>query len=236
MSVFKLKQFDLKQSDSLQKMGSDTMLLGASVTGEFKTILDIGTGTGILALMMAQKNLAASVSAIEPHLPSFKEAKFNFEASQFSDRIQVSSNKLQTYKTTELFDLIISNPPYYENSTLSKNYSKNTARHTLNLSINDFYKHTSAFLAKNGEVHLIFPSDLLKTHKKTAQQYGLHPKRIITVVKENQKPIRNIVNYSFSKVDTIEAFSITIALTNGKYSKEYIALTKDFYAHDLSKK
>jgi len=236
MSVFKLKQFDLKQSDSLQKMGSDTMLLGASVKGEFKTILDVGTGTGILALMMAQKNLSANISAIEPHLASFEEAKFNFEVSQFSGRMQIFLAKLQYFETTKLFDLIISNPPYYENSTLSKNDSKNTARHTLNLSIDDFYKHTSSFLAKPGEVHLIFPSDLLKTHKEAALKYGLYPKRIITVVKENQKPIRNIVNYSFTKVKAIEESNITIALTNGKYSKEYITLTKDFYAHDLSKK
>lgn len=236
MSTFKLKQFDLKQSDSLQKMGSDTMLLGASVVGDFKSILDVGTGTGILALMMAQTHPQAKVFAIEPHLPSFEEAKFNFSQSQFASRLQIVPNKLQTYQPTELFDLIISNPPYYENSTLGQNEAKNSARHTLNLSIDDFYKYTSKFLSQNGELYLIFPSDLLRIHKETALRYGLCPKRIITVVKDNQKPIRNIVNYSKNRVQNIEESSITIALSSGKYSDAYIKLTKDFYAHDLSKK
>ena len=74
MSVFKLKEFDIKQTDNLQKMGSDTMLLGASVIGNYNTILDIGTGTGILALMMAQRNPKADISAMEPHVASFEEA------------------------------------------------------------------------------------------------------------------------------------------------------------------
>jgi len=236
MSIFKLKQFDLKQSDSLQKMGSDTMLLGASLKGDFAHIIDIGTGTGILALMMAQKNVNAQVYAIEPHLASYNEADFNFKASKFNSRLHIDHCKLQTYNTLLKFDLIISNPPYYENSTLSHDSNRNAARHTLNLSINDFYYHTADLLADYGQITLIFPSDLLKIHLETAQKYKLLPNKIITVVKDNNKPIRNIVTYSFNKVDSIEKSSIIITQSNGKYSKEYISLTKDFYAHDLASK
>ena len=234
--IFKLKQFNLKQSDSMQKMGSDSMLLGASVEGTYKQILDVGTGTGILALMMAQKNTNANVTAIEPHGLSFNEAKFNFEQSQYSKRLEIANCKLQTFNTTQKFDLIISNPPYYENSTLSHKNNRNSARHTIDLPIIEFYKYTSQLLAEKGKIHLIFPSDLQAKHLQFAKQFGLFPKKIINVVKENKKIIRNIITFSFNEVSTIQTDDIIISLTNGKYSNKYIELTKDFYAHDLSKK
>ena len=236
MSVFKLKAFDLKQTDSLQKMGSDSMLLGASISGDYNSILDVGTGTGILALMMGQRNKNALISAIEPHLASCKEALFNFENSKFKDRLQVEHSKLQSFKTDQKFDLILSNPPYFENSTLGENIIRNTARHTVNLSINDFYEFTSKLLSDNGVLTLIFPADLLKTHLDMAELFKLYPIKNISVVKDNNKPIRHIITYSFTKPETVLKSDITIALSNGKYSDNYIALTKDFYTHDLSKK
>jgi tRNA1Val (adenine37-N6)-methyltransferase len=235
MSIFKLKQFDLKQADNLQKMGSDTMLLGASVTGTYSNILDIGTGTGILALMMAQRNENANVFGIEPHLPSSEEAKFNFNASKYASRLAIKSEKLQDFKTDLKFDLIISNPPYFENSTLGDNSDKNTARHTFNLPIEAFYQNNANLLDENGKLYLIFPYHLLQTHLDFAKQNGLFPERIITVNKENKKPIRAIICYTFKEVVDINKSQIIITLINGKYSREYIALTKDFYAHDLSK-
>jgi tRNA1Val (adenine37-N6)-methyltransferase len=234
--IFKLKQFDLKQTDSLQKMGSDSMLLGASLIGEYNKILDIGTGTGILALMMAQKNPFANVNAIEPHNLSFLEAKHNFENSQFNQRLSVENTTLQNYKTQQKFDLIISNPPYYENSTLSKKNNRNSARHTIDLPIIDFYKYSANLLSENGILHLIFPAELQKKHIKYAKINGLYPQKIINVIKENQKVIRNIISFSFSINNSIQTESIIISLTNGKYSNKYIELTKDFYAHDLANK
>ena len=235
MSIFKLKQFDLKQIDNLQKMGSDTMLLGASIIGNYTKILDVGTGTGILALMMAQRHIEAQVFAIEPHVLSFEEARFNFESSKFKSRLTIESEKLQDYKSEANFDLIISNPPYFQKSTLGSNFAKNTARHTFNLPIEDFYVNNSKLLAENGKLYLIFPYDLLTVHTELAKENGLYPERIITVKKENKKPIRAIICYSKQEVDVIDETSIIITLINGKYSLEYIELTKDFYAHDLSK-
>ena len=235
MSIFKLKQFDLKQDDNLQKMGSDTMLLGASVKGSYSQILDVGTGTGILALMMAQQNPNAIVYAIEPHEASCNEAEFNFTNSQYSKRLHIESKKLQDFKTVIKFDLIISNPPYFESSTLGNNIEKNSARHTFNLPIKDFYEGNSNLLAENGKLYLIFPYDLLQVHLNFAKEHNLFPERIITVNKENKKPIRAIICFSFNETKNIEETSIIITLINGKYSLDYIALTKDFYGHDLSK-
>lgn len=235
MSIFKLKQFDLKQADNLQKMGSDTMLLGASVIGGYSKILDVGTGTGILALMMAQRHENAEIYAVEPHFPSYEEAKFNFEASKFENRLNIEPKKLQEFKTDEKFDLIISNPPYFENSTLGSRFEKNSARHTFNLPIEEFYQYNANLMADNGKLYLIFPYDLLQIHLGFAKKYGLFPERIITVNKENKKPIRAVICYSFNEVEDIDESQIIITLINGKYSREYIALTKDFYAHDLSK-
>jgi tRNA1Val (adenine37-N6)-methyltransferase len=234
--IFKLKQFDLKQTDSLQKMGSDSMLLGASLSGGYNKILDIGTGTGVLALMMAQKNPSATVYAIEPHKYSFLEAKYNFENSQFNQRLSVENTTLQNYQTQQKFDLIISNPPYYENSTLSQKKNRNSARHTIDLPIKDFYKYSANLLNEKGVLHLIFPADLKKKHIEYAKKYGLYPQKIINVIKENKKVIRNIISFSFFLNNSIQTESIIISLTNGKYSNKYIELTKDFYAHDLANK
>jgi len=234
--IFKLKQFDLKQTDSMQKMGSDSMLLGASLSGLYNQILDVGSGTGILALMMAQKNPSAKVFAIEPHELSFQEAKHNFENSPFKNKLSIENISLQNYNTNQKFDLIISNPPYYENSTLSHKNNRNSARHTIDLPIVEFYKYSANLLSENGVLHLIFPSDLQKKHLESAQKFGLYPKKIINVVKENKKVIRNIITYSFTSNHSIQTESIIISLANGKYSDKYIELTKDFYAHDLANK
>jgi len=235
MSIFKLKQFNLKQADNLQKMGSDTMLLGSSVIGSYSKVLDVGTGTGILALMMAQRNEQAEVHAVEPHLLSFEEAKFNFNESQYANRLTIESKKLQDYETDLKFDLIISNPPYFENSTLGDKSEKNSARHTFNLPIKEFYQYNANLLAEDGKLYLIFPYDLLNIHLSLAKDNGLFPERIITVNKENKKPIRAIICYTFHEIEEVNESQIIITLINGKYSREYIELTKDFYAHDLSK-
>jgi tRNA1Val (adenine37-N6)-methyltransferase len=233
---FKLKHFNLKQTDSLQKMGSDTMLLGATLEGDYKNILDIGTGTGILALMMAQKNKTAQIIAIEPHLLSCQEAEFNFKQSKFKHQLTAINTTLQNYKSQTLFDLIITNPPYYHQSTLGKNQNRNTARHTINLSISDLYSHTANLLTDNGKFHLIFPTDLFSLHIEAAKTNHLYPNTIWNVTKENGKPIRSIITYTKHKQLQIQTKDIIISLSNGKYSQPYIELTKDFYAHDLSKK
>lgn len=232
---FQFKQFAIHQTVNPQKVGTDSMLLGAWSDSKHNRILDIGTGTGILALMLAQQNPNSKIVAIEPDLISLEEARINFFESPFSTQIQGVHSSLQDYKSEIKFDLIISNPPYFENSTLSENNSKNKARHTLDLPIEDLYKHSSNLLCGDGYLNLIFPFDLEENHFSAAQKQNLFPSKILRTKKENGEFKRTLVSYSF-KNEIAEESDIIVKYTDNSYSKKYIEMTKDFYATDLSAK
>lgn len=232
---FFFKQFAIHQNLNPQKVGTDSMLLGAWSTTKHKNILDIGTGTGILALMLAQQNPFSKIVAIEPELISLDEARTNFSESPFANQIQGIPSSLQDYKSAIKFDLIISNPPYFENSTLSEDNSKNKARHTLDLPIDDLYIHASALLSENGLLNLIFPYDIEEIHFSTAQKQNLLPSKILRTKKENGEFKRTLVSYSF-KNEMAEESEMIVKYADNSYSKEYIEMTKDFYGTDLSKK
>lgn len=211
------------------------MLLGAWSKGDYNSILDIGTGTGILALMLAQLNPTSTIIAIEPDAISLEEAKVNFSESVFSKQIHAVHSSLQDYKSEIKFDLIISNPPYFENSTLSENDSKNKARHTLDLSIEDLYKNSSALLSDDGHLNLIFPYDLEVIHFSSAEKRGLFPSKILRTKKENGEYKRTLISYSFKQLIAEESEMI-VKYSDNSYSKEYIEMTKAFYGVDLSGK
>lgn len=230
---FQFKKFTIQQELNAQKVGTDSMLLGAWTSGNFNSILDIGTGTGILALMLAQKNLAAKIVAIEPDEASLNEAKRNFENSSFANQIEGVQSTLQHFTTTKKFDLIIANPPYFEESTLSKNENKNRARHTAALSMKDLYFFSSQLVATNGKFNLVFPFDLEAQHFKIAAQHNLFPHDILRTTREDGERVRTLVSYSQQKIKPMEV-ELVVKYSNNSYSKEYIDLTKDFYFKNLT--
>lgn len=230
---FRFKKFSIHQNVNPQKVGTDSMLLGAWSKGDYNSILDIGSGTGILALMLAQQNPNSNIIAIEPDALSLEEAKNNFSESPFSKQIHGVHSSLQDFKNEIKFDLIISNPPYFENSTLSENNSKNKARHTLDLSTEDLYKYASALLSDDGNINLIFPYDLEEIHFSSADKKNLFPSKILRTKKENGEFKRTLVSYSF-KNGIAEESEMLVKYSDNSYSKEYIEMTKAFYGVDLS--
>ncbi len=136
MSVFKFKHFSVKQSDSAMKVGTDAMLLGAFVETENKTqALDIGTGTGVLSLMLAQKNETLQITAIDIDELSAKEALINFQNSSWTNRLNVYHADFLSFKTENQYDLIVSNPPYFSTTNENKDERKAQARHISSLEI-----------------------------------------------------------------------------------------------------
>lgn len=231
-SDFQFKQFKIKQQINSQKVGTDSMLLGAWSSGHFTRILDVGTGTGILALMLAQQNPEAIVTAIEPDSNSLLEAEENFSNSPFKINIQGILSTLQNFQTEDLFDLIICNPPYFENSTLSENPLKNSVRHNLLLNPEELYTHASSLLCKNGFVNVIIPYDVEKTHLNFAEKNKLFPFKILRTIRETGEMKRSLISFSFSKVQTEETKMI-VKFSDNLYSKEYVELTSAFYNKDL---
>lgn len=230
---FHCKQFSIEQSDNLQKIGSDSMLLGAWTKGYFSTILDIGTGTGILALIQAQQNQLAQIIGIEPHEASYLEAELNFKSSPFSNRMTCIKTKLQSFKTDIKFDLIIANPPYFDQDYLSANAEKNSARHTVDLSISDLYFHVSKLLSEEGKFHVVFPYSVAEKHIRIAAGQGLYPYKKLIATSENKTPIRYFIGFQ-KRIEKCISEDIIIKYNDGMYSKKYAALTSDYYNRILN--
>lgn len=230
---FTFKQFTIHQEANAQKVGSDSMLLGAWIQGKFNRILDIGTGTGILALMLAQKNPTATVTAIEPDLESLNEAHANFQSSKFSHQFLAVHARLQEFGALEKFDLIVCNPPYFENSFLSKNEDRNRARHNDDLAVHELYEHAADLLTESGKLAIVIPSDEEFNHLKRAALEDLFPSKILRTIREDGTYKRSLITFSID--DSIDPKTNELLVKNKKnqYSDAYIELTKDFYLKDL---
>jgi tRNA1Val (adenine37-N6)-methyltransferase len=229
---FRFKQFNIVQEANPQKIGSDSMLLGAWTKGEYKRILDIGTGTGILALMMAQSHPNGNVTAIEPQASSYEEAVQNFKASPFSDRILAIQSRLQQFGSMDKFDLIICNPPYFSNSFLSEDNGRNSARHTIDLRVDELYEYGAELLSETGNMNVILPFESETEHIERAFDNNLFIKKILHTQKVNGTKIRSLISFSFEDVEP-EISSLLVKDSKNKYSDEYIQLTKEFYFKDL---
>lgn len=232
--MFHFKTFSIKQTDNLQKVGSDSVLLGAYVKGHFNRILDIGTGTGLLALMQAQQQPQAKIIGIEPHLASYHEAKLNVNASIYKEQIDIIHSDLQTFTNQQPFDLIISNPPYFENDYLSPKEERNQARHTNSLPIETLYKQSAELLYKNGILFIIYPESVHQKHLNSARNFDLHPQSILEIKTDKGTIKRYITEFSFETKNKIKTESLIIKHSNNTYSQKYIELTKAFYQKDLS--
>ena len=233
----KFKQFDIVQAVNPQKVGTDSMLLGAwtsqlLIGQDPRRILDIGTGTGILALMMAQSFPEAEITAIEPHQESLVEAERNFRNSQFSKQIMSIQTSLQDFASMEKFDLIICNPPYFDGTYLSESDERNKARHTSELSISELYKEALDLLAEDGKLQLVIPQTELTEHLERAYDNELYLQTILHSIRENGERKRAFLSIGFNDIEPDEA-EILVKDSQNNYSDEYISLTKAFYKKEL---
>lgn len=228
--MFKFKQFTVHQQRSAMKVGTDGVLIGAwaSVRPADRAVLDIGTGTGLIALMLAQRNPKAEVVAVEIDTESAAQACENVAESPWSDRIKVERCAVQEFTSTMKFDLIVSNPPYFVDSLKCPDESRNTARHTDTLSFAELMHTAERLLASDGRLAVIVPAEAALSVIAAGK---LHLVRRCDVrTKPNGAPKRVMLEFSprFEGVATREELTIGDG-SNGGYSPEYIALTRDFY-------
>lgn len=228
---FRFKQFEISQENAPMKVGTDGVLLGAwvSVTHS-KKALDIGTGTGLIALMLTQRNDEIQVTAIEPNELALNDARINIENSEWKDRIKLVDSSLEDFESASKFDLILSNPPFFHRDLLSPNEDRSMARHALDFDHVAFAK-TSDFLEQTGVLAGIYPVSIFKKFDSAARVLGLKPRRICEVQPTPSKaPHRILFEYSFAEVENC-SFSTLIIEENGRhrYSEKYIDLTREFY-------
>lgn len=198
-----------------------------TVTSADKNALDIGTGTGVIALMAAQRS-EAEIDAIDIDGPSVMEASGNFKDSPWSSRLRARKADLRSFNPDRKYDLVFSNPPYFEDSLKNPDARESVARHTDNLSYRDICAFASRHLLSEGRLSLILPAESEQPLLRTAASFGLYPFRILRIkTTPAKKPRREITEFSRTRKEIIEE---ELTLQNGsERSAEYSALTKDFY-------
>lgn len=246
MNVFRFKQFEVRNELSAMKVNTDGVLLGAlaPVRASFRRVLDIGTGTGTIALMLAQKLESAGgeqdtdIIGIDIDADAAAEAELNFKASRWAERLTALNISLEEFGECERqhaggysrkFDLIVSNPPYYDSSLTNPDERKTLARHTGNsLSYREVLDFAAESLSECGELALVLPAEDEQALLRYGRSCGLYASGIVRIRTVERKPFRRIVvTFGRTRQETVGR-TLTI-MEKGKYTLEYISLVKDFY-------
>jgi tRNA1Val (adenine37-N6)-methyltransferase len=218
------------------KVGTDAVLLGAwcSLENYPDSILDVGSGTGIIALMLAQRSDAMTIDAVEVEEKAYEQSVENFELSNWSDRLYCYNASFEDFviemsEEEEKYDAIISNPPFYANAFETEDNARNKARFTSSLSFENLIIGASKLLSDSGEFSVIIPFKEEDSFIKIANQNNLFLNNICRVKgTETSEVKRSLMRFSFSQNEIKEA-ELVIEISRHQYTEEYIKLTKDFY-------
>ncbi len=230
---FRFKQFTIRHDKCGMKVGTDGVLLGAwAGTEACSRILDIGTGTGLIALMLAQR-CKAVIDAIDIDADACLQAQENAESSPFAGRINILHSSLADFAQagTNRYDLIVSNPPYFVDSLRCPDRQRNTARHTDTLTLEDLLQDSRKLLAPQGRVALILPYDQKERLADCIRAQHLFLSKEVSVIPvAGAQPKRLLAELS-TDTSASPTFSsrLTIEMARHQYTDEYIDLTKDFY-------
>lgn len=228
---FQFKQFTIWHDKCAMKVGTDGVLLGAwTSVGEAQRILDIGTGTGLVALMLAQRSLpAVNIVALEIDEAGVKQARENVKRSPWKNNIKVLQQDFNQYKSAVKFDIIVCNPPYFVDSLECPDQQRNKARHNTSLTYTDLLRGVADLLTKNGVFTIIIPIDMEIQVKEIAAAFNMFPSdQLLVKTKPDSKPKRTLISFVFQKKEC-RTEELILELARHVYSEEYILLTKDYY-------
>ncbi|MCR9289081.1 MAG: tRNA1(Val) (adenine(37)-N6)-methyltransferase [Bacteroidetes bacterium] len=230
---FQFKQFSVSQDRCPMKVGTDGVLLGAWADGDdTNKILDIGTGTGLIALMMAQRSKKAKIHAVEIDQNAFEQAKENAQNVPWSERIEIFHDSIQDFAKTsfDTYDLIVSNPPFFSGGTFSGNQDRLSVRHTIKLPHGDLLAVARKLLAKDGKFCLILPFMEGLRFQEMAKQYNLFCTKTLAVKPLENKPVeRLLLQFEKTEKDLIQENLIIQTEGRNNWTEAYIELTGDFY-------
>lgn len=238
-TYFQFKKFIVHQEHTSMKVCTDACLFGAWAIQDTplltaSSILDIGTGTGLLSLMCAQKNSFAKITAVEIEPGAANEASSNFNLSEWKDRLEVTNSSIQDFasKQNAKYECIISNPPFFETDLNSPDDNKNLASHSAALPWNEFAEVVSKLLNTEGNFYVIIPSIRAYTMQKHMEANGLQLVEETTVFnKEKQLPFRSFLKFTNSaeKITTIKRDKLFIKQADNTYTEQFKDLLKDYY-------
>ncbi len=228
---FQFKQFLIRQDKTAMKVGTDAVLLGAwAGTGWLLNILDVGTGTGLIALMVAQRFPGALIDAVEIDPESVQQARENVGSSQWRDRIHVIEADFLQWEPDRLYDLIVCNPPFFKDSLKSPVAEKNLIRHDDHLPLTDLIRRSSELLSPGGGLSIVIPMDRLPEAARAAFETGLNLNRILRVKGTVKAPVKRVLIHLGKNYLPVEMNEVAIETEErGFYTETYRELTSEFY-------
>jgi len=230
---FQFKQFTVQQDRCAMKIGTDGVLLGAwtSLEHQPESILDIGAGTGVIALQMAQRSFASTIDAVELDDSAYEQCSENFEASPWGDRLFCYHATIQEFASEieEEYDLIVSNPPFYSEDYKTEDSARDQARFTDSLPFQHLAVCAAHLLSENGVFSLVLPRKEESDFIELAATVGLYPQRICRVRgSEASEEKRSMMEFGF-KNKTWNTETLVIEISRHEYTTKYRELVKDFY-------
>ena len=237
---FRFRQFTVWHDRCAMKVGTDGVLLGAwAGQGRPGKILDIGTGSGLIALMLAQRFPEARITGIEPDAEAAAQAGENFLCSPWRDRLAVREATIQDFTAgtagKETFDLIVSNPPFYDSTLLNPDARRSAARHTATLPYSELMRCASALMTGTSELDIIIPSEYWRQILQAAGDNGLAPQRLVRINSTPRSGIRRLL-VSFGKnaeppahKESLTTEEVLLTDADGSRSEWYRGLAAEFY-------
>ena len=225
--LFSFKRFDVWQDRCAMKVGTDGVLIGAWAAGG-KRILDVGTGTGLIAMMMAQRFDDACVEGIDIDADACRQAEKNVGKTEFAARISIVHTSMQEHKGS--YDAIVSNPPFFENSLKTPDNRRTLARHTDMLPVADIFRCSRRMLADDGCLSVIIPVEMFVRYEEEAAIHGFFVSRLCRVKTVERKPAKRImVTFTVTAPLTTEVEEHVLMDADGNRSEWYRHLTEKFY-------
>jgi tRNA1Val (adenine37-N6)-methyltransferase len=230
-NYFSFKKFTIHQDKCAMKVCTDACLFGAILPTNFNDkiqVLDIGTGTGLLSLMFAQKNQNCMIDAIEIDSDAFEQAKENISLSPFKLNIKAVFSDIKTFQPAYQYNIILSNPPFYINDLKSQDLKRNLALHGTDLSYDELLNDVDRLLINEGVFYVLIPFNNEKLFVDTAAQNALFPQQITRVKQTTEHSFfRSIIR--FGRREALVEEKIIVIKNNNQYSNEFVALLKDYY-------
>jgi tRNA1Val (adenine37-N6)-methyltransferase len=224
---FQFQKFVIQQHQDVFRVGTDGVLLGVFCNvSRSKNVLEVGTGTGLISLMLAQRNVFADILAIDINEEAVSLAKENFKNSPFVDRLKAELMDFKSFEIEKKFDLVVCNPPFFEENNSAKDV---LARQQRELNFRNLIEKSAEIVTENGVISIIIPSESALEIENLAKGFSLYLIKKINIYGiEGGNLKRNILEFSFTQ-KPLEVIDFIIEKSPRKYSEQYIELTKEFH-------
>ncbi|MFT3823623.1 MAG: methyltransferase [Chitinophagaceae bacterium] len=231
---FSFKQFTIRQDQCAMKVCTDACIFGAWFAAkipQYGSVLDIGSGTGLLMMMLAQRS-QAEIQGIEIDQAAFNQLKENISSNQWKDRLKAFSGDIRTYSFPSKYDFIISNPPFFENDIASAADNEQVAKHSKHLKLEELIRAVDTNLEDGGGFGILLPWHRWEYFDTLAAKQGFFlTEKLFVKQTPRHNYFRAILYYSRSHENFVPTFELTIQQENGSYSSEFTELLKDYYLY-----